>query len=183
MRRNLKDPRLAVIGLSILLAASCAAQDGASPSRTAEEAAQELARLSVELGSLDSALDRAADWTWGASLDSIVLALGREPTEDEQVRGLAVLREVIGEFVTPELWEQSVTRVYGEQFTAAELNEMVRFYGSPVGRKVLSLENQLTDEVDDLIGEALAGDPLESFIARVDEALGAELGLGGGEGS
>lgn len=175
--------RVAVLVLSVLLAAGCASPDGGGPSRTAEEAAGELARLSVELGSLDDALDRAADWTWGATLDAVVLELGREPSEDEQSRGRAVLREVIGEFVTPDLWQESVARVYAEHFTAAELNEMVRFYGSPVGRKVLSLESDLTDEVDDLFDEALGGESLEAFIARVDEALGAELGLGAGQGS
>ena len=74
-------------------------------------------------------------------------------------------------------------RVYGERFTATELNEMIRFYGSPTGRKVLSLENELTDEVDGRIGEALGGERLEKFIARVDQALGTEFGLGAGQGS
>jgi hypothetical protein len=171
------------MGLSILLAVGCASQDGAGPSRTADEAAQELARLSIELGSRDGALDRAADWTWSASTDALTLELGREPTEDENVRGRAILREVIGEFLTPDLWKESIARVYAERFTATELNEMVRFYASPVGRKVLTLEDEITDEVDDAFGEALGEARLEELITRIDEALGAELGLGGGQGS
>jgi hypothetical protein len=183
MRRIAQDRRTTIIGLSMLLALSCASQDGAGPSRTAEESAAELARLSVELGSLDDALDRAADWAWGATVDAITLELGREPTEEERTRGRDILRGVIAEFVTPELWKESVARVYAEHFTAGELNEMIRFYDSPVGRKVLSLESELTDEVDGLFEEALDGETLQAFIARVDEALGAELGLGEGDGS
>jgi len=183
MRRTLDDSLFAAVGLAILLAASCAAQEGGGASQTAEEASRELARLSVELGALDAALDRATGWTWAASSDAVVLELGREPSEEEQARARAVLRQVIGEFLTPALWEESVARVYAEHFSAAELNEMVRFYGSPVGRKVLSLETRLSDEVDDRIGESLGGETLEAFIARVDEALGAELGLSEGQGS
>jgi hypothetical protein len=183
MRRIVADRRLVVLGLFIALAVGCASHDGADSSRTAEESARELARLSIELGSLDAALGRAADWTWSASVDAFTLELGREPSEEENDRGRAILREVLGEFLTPELWGESIALVYTERFTAAELNEMVRFYGSPVGRKVLSLEGEVTDAVDDEIGAALGEGRLEEFIARVDEALGAEFGLDGGQGS
>ena len=183
MRRIAGDRRFVVLGLFIVLAVGCASHDGADSSRTAEEAARELARLSVELGSLDAALGRAADWTWSASHDALTLELGREPSEEENDRGRAILREVLSEFLTTELWEESITRVYTERFTAAELNEIVRFYNSPVGRKVLTLEGEVTDAVDDEIGEALGEGRLEQFIARVDEALGAEFGLDGGQGS
>ena len=111
------------------------------------------------------------------------MKLGREPSEEENDRGRAILREVLAGFLTPELWEKSITRVYTDRFTAAELNEMVRFYGSPVGRKVLSLEGEVTDAVDDEIGKALGEERLEEFIARVDEALRAEFGFGDGQGS
>ena len=183
MRRIAGDHRFVVLGLFIVLAVGCASHDGADSSRTAEEAAQELARLSIELGSLDAALGRAADWTWSASIDALTLELGREPSEEENDRGRAILREVLAGFLTPELWEKSITRVYTERFTAVELNEMVRFYGSPVGRKVLSLEGEVSGAVDDEIGEALGEDRLEEFITRVDDALGTEFGLGGGQGS
>ena len=183
MRLIMGNHGFVVLALCIVLAVGCALQDGAGPSRTAEEAAEELARLSIELGSLDAAVGRAADWTWSASLDALTLELGREPSEEENDRGRAILREVLAEFLTPELWEESIARVYMDRFTAVELNEMVRFYGSPVGRKVLTLEGEVTDAVDEEIGEALGEERLEEFITRVDDALGAEFGLGEGQGS
>jgi hypothetical protein len=183
MRRIAGDHRFVVLGLFIVLAVGCASHDGADLSRTAEESALELARLSTELGALDSALGRAADWTWSASIDALTLELGRVPSEEENDRGRAILREVLAEFLTPGLWEESITSVYSDRFTAAELNEIVRFYDSPVGRKVLSLEGEVTDAVDDEIGKALGEERLEEFIARVDEALGAEFGFGDGQGS
>jgi hypothetical protein len=181
MKEIVTPCRVAVVGLTILLAGGCASQD-ATGSRTAEEAARELATLSVELGGLDSALNDAADWAWEASVDIVTLELGREPTEDERARGREVLREVIGEFVTVDLWEEIVAGVFASNFTAAELNDAVRFYSSPAGRKILSLEAEVTDEVDDRMGAAL-DDEMEAFIQRVDEALSAELGLDGGQGS
>jgi len=183
MRRIAGDHRFLVLGLFIVLTIGCASHDGADASRTAEEAAQQLSRLSIELGALDSALGRAADWTWNASNDALTLELGREPSEEENDRGRAILREVLAEFLTPELWEKSITSVYVDRFTPAELNEIVRFYSSPVGRKVLSLEDEVTDAVDDEIAEAFGEERLEEFIARVDEALRAEFGLGDGQGS
>lgn len=183
MRRIAGDHRFVVLGLFIVLTVGCASHDGADSSRTAEEAAQELSRLSIEQGALDSALGRAADWTWSASTDALTLELGREPSEEENDRGRAILREVLAEFLTPGLWEESITSVYVDRFTAAELNEIVRFYSSPVGRKVLSLEGEVTDAVDDKIGEALGEERLEEFIARVDEALRVEFGLGDGQDS
>jgi hypothetical protein len=161
-----------VCGLLVVLTAGCAAQPGSSgSSRTAEEAAAELARESVELGGLDRMLDTGAELGWAASLDAFKLELGREPTDDEQERGRATMRAVLAEFLTADLWEESVTRVYAQHFTADELEELLGFYTSPVGQKSLRLEGQLADEIDDGVEQMLGEEGLDRFIDRLDAAL------------
>jgi hypothetical protein len=155
--------------LAAVLLAGCAGQQ-AGPSRTADEAAQDLAKLSVELGSLDGALDRAAELGWSSSAATVTLELGRNPTEEEESQVRGILRTVLAEFLTAEVWETTIADVYAQNFTADELQQALDFYNSPVGRKVLELDDELTLQVDDRIGEAL--DPkLEEFVGRIDQEL------------
>ncbi len=80
------------------------------------------------------------------------------------------MRSVLSEFVKQALWEEAVIAVYVENFTAAELEAMLAFYGSPVGRKSLELERTLAAEVDAAVETALEGQ-LEEFIDRIDDEL------------
>ena len=162
--------------LLLVVALACAAPQTADSPESRAEAAGELARLSLELGSLDQVLNRGADWAQSASNDALTLELGRELTDEEQARVREILRGVLADYMTRELWAQSVTRVYAEEFTAAELDEIVAFYGSPIGRKLLERESALSDRVDDEMDVAFEGQ-IEEFVSRIDEALNAEFGL------
>ena len=68
-----------VVLAALAVLAGCAAGDGGGPARNAEEVAGDLARLAIELGSLDNMLDRGADLAWESSLDTLRLEIGREP--------------------------------------------------------------------------------------------------------
>jgi hypothetical protein len=169
----------AVLALSALLILGCSAREATS-SRTPEEAAQALADLALELGSLERALDRATTSAWEATEDPLTLELGREPSDDERdwVRGM--LRATLAEYLTGDVWREAVTRVYGERFTAAELDQLIEFYRSPLGRKVLSGASELAREVDGAMRERIDA-KVEEFITRVDTQLAErfeELGDG-----
>jgi len=172
------------LALSLGLAAGCAGT-GATPDSPEKrtEIAGELARLSLELGSLDSALDSGADWAWDASAETLEVEVGRALTEEEQAKVRDVLRNVLTEFLTPALWEETITRVYSEQFTADELDSILAFYDSPGGRKVLKTEQAVRQAVNSELEGPLEG-RLEEFIGRVDEELAKAFpDLATGEGS
>jgi hypothetical protein len=153
-----------------------------SPENRAERAG-ELAALAVELGAHEQVLDRGVESAWGPSLETLQLELGRTLTEDEQAGVRKILRSVLAEFLTTELWQENIAAVYAEHFTATELQSLLEFYDSPLGRKTLELDETLSQEFDDSLDVAL--DPrVDEFIARVDEELAKAFEeLGAEEGS
>jgi hypothetical protein len=164
-----------ILVLSLLLLGGCCTEpERTAPSGTPEEIAGELADLAVELGAFEIILDRGADEALAASTDALTLEIGREPTEDELARVRRVLRGALAEFLTLDLWKETVVRAYAETFTAEELQAMLDFYGSSAGRRVLELQDELTFRVDDDIDAALEGH-LAAFIERVDTTLDEEF--------
>ena len=184
MRRIMKHRGLLLFGLVFILATGCTAQqDGAGASASAEEAAQKVADLAVELGAYERALDNGSELAWESSVEALTLQLGRELTPDEQAKVKEIFSTVLGEFLTASLWKESVARVYGRNFTVAELDAMIEFYNSPAGRKTLQFEGELADDVDGELRTALDA-KIDAFIDRIDEALATEFPeLAAGEGS
>lgn len=145
------------------------------------EQALALTALEVEAGALDAMLDQGAVLAREATTDMLMLALEREPTEEELAQLEAVMRSVMAEFLTAETWQATVAEVYAAEFAAAELQETVAFYSSPVGRKILGRQRALGDEVGRR-AEALIDERLDEFAARVDEVLAERFPeLGGAE--
>ena len=160
----------AAAGLMILVAACGTSQDVADSPEKRNELAGNLAELAVELGAVASLLDEGADLGMDSSAASLELELGRALTDAERDQARGILRSVLADYVTADLWSEKVTRVYAESFTAGELQAMLDFYTSPAGRKSLEMEAALTREVDAGMEEVLDG-RLEEFIDRVDDEL------------
>jgi len=134
------------------------------------EQARALTALEVESGALDDMLDEGAALAREATADMLMIELERQPTEEELAELEVVLRSVMAEFLTAEAWQATVAEVYAADFTAAELQETVAFYTSPVGRKILGRQRALDEEVGRR-AEALIDERLDEFAARVDEVL------------
>jgi len=91
-----------------------------------------------------------------------------------------MLRETLAEHMTGDIWQDAVTRVYGQHFSAVEIEQLIEFYGSPLGRKMLSQGDELAREVDDDMRERLDA-KIEEFIGQVDTKLAGKFEeLGGG---
>ena len=145
------------------------------------EQARALTALEVESGALDAMLDEGAALAREATADMLMIELEREPSEVDLAKLEAVMRTGLAEFLTAELWQETVAAVYAENFTAAELQETVAFYGSPTGLKILGLGKTLDEAVGDAVETALEAHS-DEFAARVDAALAErfpELGEGG----
>lgn len=170
-----RDGRFVTVAILLILAAGCSGtQHHATPDSPEGRAANaaELARLALELGSYDEILDSGAKLAESSSAAALELELGRSLTDEESATVRGLMRSVIAEFVTPEIWQDSVTAVYAEHLTADELHTLFEFYASPLGRKVLGMEGMLTEEVNTAVDAALE-DRIDEFIGRVDEELAA----------
>ena len=134
------------------------------------EQARALTALEVESGALDDMLDEGAALAREATADMLMLELEREPSEEDLATLEAVMRAGLAEFLTAELWQETVAAIYAENFTAAELQETVAFYGSSIGQKILSHGRALDNAVGEAVETALEVHS-DEFAARVDEAL------------
>lgn len=145
------------------------------------EQARALTVLEVEAGALDGMLDEGAALARDATADMLMIELEREPTQEDMAQLESVMRAALAEFLTAELWQETAAKVYADNFTAVELEETVTFYGSPTGRKILSLGQPLDQAVGDAVETALEVHR-DAFAERVDAALAErfpELAEGG----
>ena len=134
------------------------------------EQARALTALEVEAGALDDMLDEGAALAREATADMLMLELEREPSEEDLATLESVMRAGLAEFLTAELWQEIVAEVYAKNFTAAELQETVAFYGSPTGRKILGVGQALDQAVGEAVEAALEVHR-DEFAERVDTAL------------
>jgi hypothetical protein len=158
-----------VVAVLMIGACSQPAPIADSPEARLEQA-RALTAIEVESGALDDMLDEGAVLAREATADMLMLELEREPSQEDLARLEAVMRAGLAEFLTAELWQETVAKVYAENFTAAELQETVTFYASPVGRKILSHGQVLDQAVGEAVEAALEVHQKE-FAARVDAAL------------
>ena len=134
------------------------------------EQARALTALEVESGALDDMLDEGAALARDATADLLMLELEREPTAEDLAEVESIMRAALAEFLTAELWQETVAAVYAENFTAAELQETVAFYGSPTGQKILSHGRALDQAVGEAV-ESVLDVYSDEFADRVDAAL------------
>lgn len=145
------------------------------------EQARAITTIEVESGALDDMLDEGAALARQATADMLMLELEREPSEEDLAQLEAVMRAGLAEFLTADLWQETVAKVYAANFTAAELQATCEFYQSPAGRKILSIGRLLDAEVGDAVEAALEVHS-DEFAARIDAALAErfpELAEGG----
>jgi len=134
------------------------------------EQARALTALEAESGALDEMLAEGAALAREATADMLMIELEREPSAEDLAQLEAVMRAGLAEFLTAELWQETVAAVYAENFTAAELQETVAFYGSPIGQKILSHGRVLDKAVGEAVESALEVHS-DEFATRVDAAL------------
>jgi len=145
------------------------------------EQARALTTLEVESGALDAMLDEGAALARQATADMLMIELEREPSQEDLAKLEGVMRAGLAEFLTAELWQETVAKVYAENFTASELQATREFYVSPAGQKILSIQRSLDAEVGDAV-DAVLEVHSDEFTARIDAALAEsfpELSEGG----
>ena len=151
MNRNLS----AAAAIALLSVGACT-QLADTPELRLEKA-REVAQLEVENGALDDALNLGADIAMAASLDALTGELGRVVTAEEQSRVRSIFRQALAEFLTP-----------------AELDDLARFYRSPAGTKILSLQAELTADLGDAAEQIVVENEM-AFAEAIDAALAEQF--------
>ena len=171
-------PRTLLVSASLTLVLALLTACGGSHSHHVADSpearqaeAETFARLSIEGGSLSRALEEGAALGEAYSLETLKIELGRDLSDADRETVRGIMSDALGEILTPELWSQILTSVCTEYFTAGELHEINEFFQSSTGSKFLSIESQLSDAVNDQ-ADAIFEQNIDTFIARVDEALG-----------
>jgi hypothetical protein len=174
---------IATVTLLTLTVGCGGTQQVADTPENRQEISQKLAELSVQSGSLNEILDNGAEMAAAANAETLKVALGRELSVEEQRRVLMIMRGVLEEFLTPEVWAEIMAETFAGHFTATELQSILTFYESEAGNKVLRLDAQMKREIDAKT-EARFGGRFEEFANRVDQELARAFGPappGGGQ--
>jgi hypothetical protein len=169
MIKRVRASALSIVGVMVLFACSQPAPIADNPENRLE-LARAITAIEVESGALDDMLDEGAALAREATADMLMLELEREPSAEDLAVLEAVMREGLAEFLTAELWQETVAQVYADNFTAAELRATREFYASPAGSRILSLGRHLDSEVGDAV-EAVLDVHNDEFSARIDAAL------------
>lgn len=157
--------------LGLVFSVACAPQQLPDTPELRMEKAQALAALEVgDGGGYEETLDLGAALARDSVLDALVLELGRELTHEEGYEVQAVMRNSLAEVLTPEEWQRASSEIYSENFTPAELDAAMEFYASPVGAKILGLQNTLDQQMGDAVDEIVEQN-LDRFIGKIDEGL------------
>ena len=169
MYKTVRNGFSVMAAVSMFVACSQPAPVADTPEARLEQA-RALTAIEVESGALDSMLDEGAALARQATADMLMLELEREPSVEDLAQLEAVMRAGLAEFLTAELWQETVAQVYADNFTAAELQETVAFYTSPTGLRILGLGRTLDEAVGGAVEAALEIHS-DEFSARVDAAL------------
>lgn len=165
-----KGGRFAVLAMAVMLACTAmlpspaahaqastpaalpSLQSREQPSAEALDLGRELARLTEAKRQLAMLMPMLA-----FNVRQIVTAANPKAEKDFD----EVLPFVVGKVLRrPTSFEDIVAKVYAHQFTADELKQLVAFYSSPVGRKLIEKQPELGQEV------AKISQPLGQEISR-----------------
>jgi hypothetical protein len=157
-----------IVMVTVLALAGCATQKDTPELRL--KLAQEIAAFEVEHGAFDGALDRGANIALSASLVTLGEQLKRPTTEADKERLQGIIREALGEFMTKEAWIKVESAAYARHLTAAELGDLIAFYKTASGSKLITAQSALSTEMSDEAEKIFAANR-DSFVKRVGEAV------------
>ena len=161
-------------GIVTIVMVTMVALAGCAPEKDTPELrlqlAKEIAAFEVEHGAFDSALDRGANIALSASLVTLGEQLNRPTTEADKERLQGIIREALAEFMTKEAWIKVESDAYARHLTAAELGDLMAFYKTASGSKLVTVQSALTSEMSDEAEKIFAANR-DSFVKRVGEAV------------
>jgi uncharacterized protein len=128
-----------LVGLIALLSAAADAQ---SPGAESPAAARELGRI-LTGDSLELVLNQAMNAMVPFTRSLAQRDLKRPLTQAEETALITAFRRSFEQTYPRTLWEEETAQILSRTFTEPELGELLQFYRSPVGKRLLALNSSL----------------------------------------
>jgi hypothetical protein len=113
---------------------------------TPEDLARELVRLNLRYGMYEALTEQAANSMLVSCKEDFEQELDRELYETEYEELQEVMKRTLMDVFTPQAWEEAIIPVYMKHFTGDELRDLLRFYETPVGSKLLETQAPLRND-------------------------------------
>lgn len=142
---------LTLLGLALL--AACAAAQQLAPSH--DRKARQVVYLILRSGFME--------WIIPGAVDESMKTLTKETgplSATETVRARMALERWLREVMTSGEVEDELVRIYGKHFSEPELDELLAFYYTPVGAKLLRVSGPMTAELASGVTENIRRSPV-----------------------
>lgn len=136
--------------------------------------ADTLARIGLGYGTFDAYMDQATDMTLSTLRAKIEGTVDRELTHSENDRLRSILHDLITEVYPEDKWIAELSEVFLRRFSPTELADILLFYESSTGRKLLESTPALMQEGEE-IASRLIESKEEEFGDRFAEDFAREL--------
>jgi uncharacterized protein len=146
-----------IMVLCVALFGGVASAQTASPEKATRDTAREMVNMAISDETFNAIVDQATEtlaqlwWaTAGEPTKADMAQRGVKLTGEEEARMKATMRVVVRR-VFLELYPksdlvESVASIWAQHLTADEMNEIIRFYKTPVGSKAVGLMGQMMVE-------------------------------------
>ena len=157
-------PALAVLTM-ICLVPEAAGQDDVR-----EDLARKFTRLSLQAGRTDLVVERHAEVLARSLVARAVTQGNPVPTESQRLGLQQVIEQTFRDVFPQDVWEETLFPIYAKYFTAAELAEMLDFYHTSIGSRLLNTQSQI-DRESNKATQDLFRSRQAQFQAALQEAL------------
>jgi len=106
----------------------------------------EAAQLILSSGTFDALINQAVDQGSQMFAARMHPKLGRELTQTEYEKVKSAFREAFIQTYPAKAWEAPFAELYGKHFNAPELDQLLKFYKTPAGIKLLQKQGTLSTE-------------------------------------
>ena len=129
--------------------------------------AQDLTNLEFGSGGFDTLFDTMSTLVLAVLRPTLEETIGRELSHTENDRLKLILDQVFRDVYPRQLWVDRIVPIYAQVFSANELQEIIEFYQTPIGQKLLRMEPRLTRELEKA-GEEIVASREEEFGERFE---------------
>jgi len=138
---------------------------------SAESEMRELINLVVNDAMIAEVMQQATDVAYTMVRQGLQSRLKHEVNAAEEEKLRAAIHRAMSETVPKNLWQDAFIPIYMRAFTHAEVVELLKFYKTRLGRKLLEVTPKLTHDGAQA-GKELFEAHTDEFLSRFIEAIG-----------
>lgn len=161
---------LATMMLAVgLLTPGLAAGQSAAPDPAAQ-AARELLQMTLGPGAPETLMNQFVEVLVESGRPGLQQALNRAPTDADMAAYRRALQRAFNSVFSKDVWTEALAPIVGSSFSVSEISELMAFYRSPLGQKLLLLQQEGAQR-----GIAAGQELMERKKVELTQALEREL--------